>query len=341
MPEAARWRAGCRCPMLAPVRIAFFAKSKRRTGTSRMIHAALRRAGSDVLWVNERRLRRLLGGERARGRALRAVRRFEPDFVLVHASDASPQTLLELAAEHRCVLFTPDCWDSPLRGERLANARRVDLVLTVAKGQVPELLAAGVRRAAWLPEACDPTVHHPVMRAGVAWRSQVAYIGKRHADSPRYAARAELVRAVCERFETRLYGEGWEAIGHPPARRSVGVAAYRRICAGADVVLGRDWTDACEGYFSNRTWFTLGCGGFLVTNHVPGLEAIFENHRHLVWYASEAECLDLIAHYLAHPDERRRIAAAGREYAHSHRTYDHFARELLAHAAALPARVSG
>jgi spore maturation protein CgeB len=95
------------------------------------------------------------------------------------------------------------------------------------------------------------------------------------------------------------------------------------------VVIGRDWRVDCSWYFSNRTWFTLGCGGFLVTNYAPRLEEIFENHRHLVWYRSDGECLELIEHYLARPDERRRIAEAGRAYALAHRTYDHFARDLV------------
>ena len=50
---------------------------------------------------------------------------------------------------------------------------------------------------------------------------------------------------------------------------------YRLACRGAKIVLGRDWRDDCTWYFSNRTWFTLGCGGFLLTNYAPDLEAIF------------------------------------------------------------------
>ena len=104
---------------------------------------------------------------------------------------------------------------------------------------------------------------------------------------------------------------------------------YREICAGARIVLGRDWTTQCPGYTSNRTWFTLGSRGFLLTNYAPGLEEIFENHRHLVWYRSVDECLELIEHYRARPVERARIAAEGHAFARAHRTYDDFARDLV------------
>jgi spore maturation protein CgeB len=62
---------------------------------------------------------------------------------------------------------------------------------------------------------------------------------------------------------------------------------------------------------------------------VPRLEDLFENHHHLVWYESPGECLELIEHYLTRPGERARIARAGRAWVLAHRTYDHFARDLV------------
>jgi spore maturation protein CgeB len=260
---------------------------------------------------------------------VRSALRFRPDLVLIHANDASRATLEALASRSRTALFTPDCWTSPLRGEALELARRVDLLLTVARGQVAEFLGAGVRRAAYLAEACDPSAHFPLERVDETWVSDVAFVGKRNAAAAHYAPRSELVQAVCERFETKLYGRGWQSLGIVPQREEVGPEDYRKVCRGARIVLGRDWNDSCQWYFSNRTWFTLGCGGFLLSNYVPGLEDIFENHRELVWYRSAQECFELIEHYLARPEERLRIAEAGRAFALAHRTYDHFARDLV------------
>src|SRR5262249_18513973 len=67
-------------------------------------------------------------------------------------------------------------------------------------------------------------------------------------------------------------------------------------------------------YFSNRTFLTLASGGFHLTGYVPGLETMFDDHRHLVWYRSDDECLDLIAHYLDRPAERAAIAAEGQRH---------------------------
>lgn len=311
------------------MRIAMFAKSKPRTRTTRSIAAALRRAGHEVLHVKEGKRRRLLGEKLGRRFALASVARFRPDFVFIHAGDISSAAFDALAGRHRTVMFTPDCWPSPLREAQLAMARRVDLLLTVAKGQIAEFEAAGVARAAYLAEAHDPEIHYPVAEAGAEWQSDVAYIGKASAESELHRTRTALVPELSKRFDTKVYGKGWEPLGLTPARTDIYPEHYRLVCRGAKVVLGRDWRDDVDWYFSNRTWFTLGCGGFLLTNYAPDLEAIFDNHRHLVWYRSTEECLELAAHYLAHPEERRKIAEAGHAYALAHRTSDHFARDLV------------
>lgn len=311
------------------MRIALFAKSKPRTRTTRSISAALERAGHEVVTFKESRRRRWVGSALARRWTIASVERFRPDFIFLHAEDISEGVFDALVGRQRIVMFTPDCWPSPLRPEALRFAGRVDLLLTVAKGQIAEFEAAGVRRAAYLAEAHDPAVHHPVADSGPEWRADVAYIGKASAESALHASRAALVPEVAKRFDTKVYGRGWEALGLEPQRSEVYPEHYRLACAGAKIVLGRDWRDDCEWYFSNRTWFTLGCGGFLLTNYAPRLEDLFTNHEHLVWYRSTQECLELIEHYLARPEERARIAAAGHAYALAYRTSDHFARDLI------------
>jgi hypothetical protein len=114
------------------------------------------------------------------------------------------------------------------------------------------------------------------------------------------AERLALVRALCARGGVRLYGSGW--------REATGV------------------------------WLTLGCRGFLLTRHVPGLEEFFTNHEHLVWFASTEEALALVEHYLPREAERARIAQAGHDYVHAYHTFQHAAAELIGQAFAEPAR---
>ena len=103
-----------------------------------------------------------------------------------------------------------------------------------------------------------------------------------------------------------------------------------KVCRGAAVVLGINTVDTVRRYFSNRTFLTLASGGFHVTSYVPGLETMFEHGRHLVWYGSDDECLDLIAYYLAHDDERTRIAEEGRRHVRTRYPLAGQVRRLLA-----------
>ena len=306
-----------------------FVKSKRRTQTTGSIASALERAGHALCVINEGRRRRAVGRRLSRAWALASVRRFRPDFVFIHAQDVSREVFARIADSFPTVMFTPDCWASPVEPEQLGLAARVDLLCTVARGQIAEFERAGVKRAAYLAEAHDPRLHHPVPSADPAFASEVAFIGKYSGGSPLCATRGALIPPVAARFDTKLYGRGWEELGLEPARPEIFPEQYRQVCSGAGIVLGCDWRYDVAWYFSNRTWFTLGCRGFLLTNYAPGLEDIFENHRELVWYRSVEECLELIEHYRARPEERTRIAAAGHAYALAHRTSDDFARDLV------------
>ena len=315
------------------VRVAYFTKRKKRTGTPEGIERALRRAGHEVLAMHGGKRSRWLGGSIGLRRALR---RFDPELVLIHNEDVSVEAFDTLGSGVRKVMFVDDCWRSPVLPERLGLAARVDLLLTVAAGQIPELLEAGVAEAAWIAESHDPETHHPVPEAGPEWRSDVAFIGRTSPESFLHATRRELIGAVAKRFDLALYGRGWDALGLEARRQDVFPEQYRLVCAGAKIVLGRDWRDDCARYCSNRTWLTLGCGGFLLTNHFPGIDELFENHGQLVWYRSTGECLELLEHYLERPEERREIALAGHRYAREHRTVDDFVRDVFDRLAGRP-----
>jgi hypothetical protein len=311
------------------MRIVLFVKSKRRTQTTRSIARALQRAGHTIRVVHEGKRRRLVGRRLARAWILASVRHFGPDFVFIHAQDVSRPLFDALNERFRTVMFTPDCWPSPVKPEDLGLAAHVDLLCTVAAGQLEEFERAGVRRAAYLAEAHDPELHYPIRYATHELTSDVAFIGKYARGSALHATRGALLPAVVGRFDTRLYGQGWEELGLVCTLDEVYPEQYREICRSARIVLGCDWRHDVRWYFSNRTWFTLGCGGFLITNYAPGLEEIFECHRQLVWYRSTEECVELCTHYLAHPAERSRVASEGHAYVRRHRAYDHFARDLV------------
>jgi hypothetical protein len=65
------------------------------------------------------------------------------------------------------------------------------------------------------------------------------------------------------------------------------------------------------GYTSNRMYNILSSRGFCLVAWFPGLEDLFENHKHLVWFRTLDEAAELAKHYLGRPQERDRIREAG------------------------------
>lgn len=80
---------------------------------------------------------------------------------------------------------------------------------------------------------------------------------------------------------------------------------------------------------SLRIFDVLGCGGFLITNYQAELPDYFEIGKDLVAYESLSHLKELCSYYLKHDDERREIAAHGRETVLSHYTYDTLLLKML------------
>ena len=66
-----------------------------------------------------------------------------------------------------------------------------------------------------------------------------------------------------------------------------------------------------KGAVNQRIFDGPAAGGFVLTDWRPQMEALFEPGE-MVCYRSPDEIPDLVRHYLAHPEERRRILEAGR-----------------------------
>lgn len=97
---------------------------------------------------------------------------------------------------------------------------------------------------------------------------------------------------------------------------------FAATCYLSKIVIGDNFVNDVLGYWSDRVYLTLGCGGFFLTAYVPGIEREFENHRHLVWWKDWDELHKLIEYYLPREGERRAIALEGYRLVHREHTYD-------------------
>ncbi len=313
-------------PGSKPMKVIIISRSKRHTRTYYYLKKAFQQLGHRAIWLKYPRIRKYLGIKGADTVSGFIMKAFRPDMIFVHRSDISSSLLAKMKGRTKVVMYVDDC----LRGlgkrqseKQIALARHTDIFYLTNRGEIPIYQDQGVN-AKFITGGCDPAAHYPVSSPPPFYRSDVAFIGK-----PSTPERLAFLRRVSENFNLKLWGSGWEAVGLKSQATDVYAAGYRRICAGAKIILGWNVDPTIDLYFSNRTWYTLGCGGFLLTAYSPNLEELFTQGVNLEWYNTEEECFEKIAYYLENDKKREEIASAGYKLAHSRYRFTHMAQKII------------
>lgn len=105
-----------------------------------------------------------------------------------------------------------------------------------------------------------------------------------------------------------VYGSGWPF----PTKKSVSRPTYAHVLRTAKINLGFNHYNVLR-YYDRRLFECMGSGRLHITYYVPGMEKDFENHKHLVWFRTVKEGLNVIQNYLKYPEKREAVAAAGRK----------------------------
>jgi spore maturation protein CgeB len=305
------------------MKILLVSKSKPHTRIYAYFKKAFERQGHTVCWVKYLKLRSYFG-EKIANLLVNLLATFHrSDLLFFHGKDISYKLLIRLKKQMPAIMYFDDVQRNDEQLKILG--RCCDIMYLTARGEVAQYNQWGIN-ARFIQGGCDPDAHYKVQTPDAFYQSEVAFIGQ--ADRPE---RIELMREIGKRFDMKLWGQKWETAGMKVAAKEVFADEYRKICAGAKIILGFDKADATvDLYFSNRTWYTLGCGGFLLTTYCPSLEEMFGRGRELDWFETLEECCEKIAYYLDHDEERQRIATAGYQLAHSQYSYENMVEKIIA-----------
>lgn len=307
------------------MRIAIVARSKRHTRIYYYFKKAFERLGHQTLWIKYSRWKSLLGERLATVLVGKFLFGYKPDMLFFHGQDVPYEILVRAKGRMSTVMYFDDCIKacSPKLDEVIRYGQQADVMYITCRGETSQYREWGVN-AQFITGGCDRSAHYMVNRASRFYQSDIAFIGK-----PNTLERVEFMRELSQKFKLKLWGSGWEEYGLAAAAKDVYASEYRKICAGAKIILGWHFDPTVELCFSNRTWYTLGCGGFLLTLYSPGMEELFRRGEELDWFASPDECRQKIDYYLHHDEERRRIAHGGYELAHTHYSYEKMVEKIL------------
>jgi len=194
------------------------------------------------------------------------------------------------------------------------------------------------RPAAYIPFAVDDD-YGPV-QAVERYRTDVVFLGSGGRGN-KHPATTRHYLDPAKRFDFALWGSWWERDYWAPVyaddpeandwhhfwRGPLPFDDIGALYSSAKIVLNyhedsqREW-----GMWNNRVFEALACGALLISDDAAGLREEFGDG--VVITPGGAATTELIAFYLDHPADRRRIGEIGRRIVQRKYTYSHWARAV-------------
>jgi spore maturation protein CgeB len=243
---------------------------------------------------------------------VKQIRNYEPDIIHVSFAKYLDAETIKMAREAAAgvpfIGIDVDLWPE-MHEDRMEAAAKLDLVLTTYGENGQQSLKEAAVRCVFMPNVCDPDIEH---RYDVSdeWRSDILFTGKlRHKNYPTEELRSELVSRLSKMKNCALYG--------CCDRPLIGGIQYFYAISGAKIGLSINAVNDVRLYHSDRLTQYLACGTFVLAKRVPDSGLLFKDKVHLRYFDAVEEFFDLANWYLAHEDERIKIANAGMEYVHA------------------------
>lgn len=232
--------------------------------------------------------------------------------------------------EAKIIGYSPDDMMNPRNQSRAfrSSLPLYDLFFTTKFYGVEELKALGCPNVQFIPNAYSRIVHRPMPltdKEKEHFGGPVVFIG---------AWEKERSRSICylgdHGIPVKIWGGGkWLSLRNPPPSLNIqtqGAFAddYARVLTASDISLcflrkvNRDLQ-------TTRTMEIPACGSFMLAERTDEHMALFEEGKEAEFFSSNRELLEKVRYYLAHPEERRSIAEAGRQKCIS-AGYSNFAR---------------
>lgn len=180
----------------------------------------------------------------------------------------------------------------------------------------------GFRHVFYLPQACDPELHHPVTLTETErafYGCELTIAGNAH------SFRAAQLACLAGR-DLKIWGKGPAAwlehpiFAHHTNHYVAGIEKCKAMTAAKIVVNANHYAEIAGT--NKRTFEVAAIGAFQITD-TPALADVFEPDVEVATYATMADMLERIDHYLARPEERDAMARRASKRAFAEHTYAH------------------
>jgi spore maturation protein CgeB len=193
----------------------------------------------------------------------------------------------------------------------------------------------GCRRHAFVQTGCDPEIHKPMPLTAeelARYGCDVSFAGAA------YHNRVQLFIGLTD-YAFKIWGVDWKRVELEPLAQAKGQRftpeQFAKIVAGSKINLNLHSSTVHEGVdpecdaVNPRVFEIAACGGFQLCDPCIGLDAFFDFESELPVYRTLTELRANIDYFLAHPDERNRVAQNARARALRDHTYVKRAQQML------------
>jgi hypothetical protein len=254
------------------------------------------------------------------------VKHYRPDVLYVHdINNISSAFLREIRPNVRLIAGQIAC---PITPE--ADFSEYDLVISSLPHYVKRFREQGLN-SQFLRLGFGRSILTRITRR--TDRYAVTHVG---GYSPVHRERNELLEAlITSGAPLTCWGYGAEYLSPTSPIRRVyegeawGLEMYN-IRSNSRIVVSKHVSDVASVYANLMTLYeATGVGTLLLIDDRDDLHTLFDPGKEVVGYRSAEECAELISYYLAHDEERERIARAGQERTLREHTYGHRMQELV------------
>lgn len=211
-----------------------------------------------------------------------------------------------------------------------------DYFFHIQPGPFEQMLdEAGCPAHAYIPTACEPESHRPVV---LSTEDRHEYACDLSFAGAGYANRLSVFSALTD-YNFKIWGVNWPApelarhIKRPDERFDAD--RFAKIVAGSKINLNlhasatHDGVDPDADAINPRVFEIAACGGFQLCDPCAGLDRLFDFETELPVYKTVPELRARIDYFLAHPEARAEVARHARIRVLRDHTYVQRAQQML------------
>ncbi|MCX6031407.1 MAG: glycosyltransferase [Chloroflexi bacterium] len=258
------------------------------------------------------------GRDRMNQMLVEAAYRFKPQLVFtVLFSDEFDESTFPNVAESGAITtlnwFTDDHW----RFDSFSRhwAPRFTWGVTTSRFALQNYVTHGIGNVILSQWACNQRLYYPMNLPKIY---DVSFVGQPHGN------RREVISRLRQAgINVQTWGYGWEK-GKVTQYEMVRIFNQTKINLNLNnaSVPGMD-------QIKGRNFEIPGCGGFMLTGRVQGLDEYYQADEEIVGFADTDDLIDKVRYYLGHEEDRERIALKGYRRTIRDHTYDQRFAELF------------